>query len=108
LRHTGQVLKSTDNQSNPVLPVNMEVTYTITVHPDVVPDGEKIRCWLPWPKKAIRGKKEIKLINSSNPKYIIAPDTAIHRTLYMEEVAKKRESCHFSDILHLCVKCTAF
>jgi hypothetical protein len=89
LRHTGQVLKSTDNQSNPVLPVNMEVTYTITVHPDVVPDGEKIRCWLPWPKEGHPRQKEIKLINSSNPKYIIAPDTAIHRTLYMEEVAKK-------------------
>jgi hypothetical protein len=89
LRHTGQVLKSTDNQSNPVLPINMEITYTITVHPDVVPDGEKIRCWLPWPKEDYPRQKEVKLISTSNPEYILAPDTAVHRTLYMEELTKK-------------------
>jgi hypothetical protein len=89
LKHTGQVLKSTDNQSNPVVPVNMEITYTITVHPDVVPDGEKIRCWLPWPKEDHPRQKEVKLISTSNPVYILASDSAVHSTLYMEELARK-------------------
>jgi hypothetical protein len=89
LKHTEQVLKSTDNQSNPVVPVSMKITYTITVHPDVVPEGEKIRCWMPWPKEGHPRQKEVKLLNTSNPEYNIAPDTAIHRTIYMEALSKK-------------------
>jgi Transglutaminase-like superfamily len=89
LKHTEQVLKSTDNQSNPVVPVNMKIIYTITVHPDVVPEGEKIRCWMPWPKEGHSRQKEVKLLSTSNPKYTIAPDTAIHRTVYMEALSTK-------------------
>ena len=89
LKHTGQVLKSTDNQSNPVVPVSMKIMYTITIHPDVIPDGEKIRCWLPWPKAGQPRQSEIKLLSTSNPEYTISPDTAIHSTLYMEAVSKK-------------------
>jgi len=50
LHHTEQVVKSSENQGNPVVPVKMKMTYTITVHSDAVPDGEKISCWLPFPK----------------------------------------------------------
>jgi hypothetical protein len=67
----------------------MKIIYTITVHPDAVPDGEKIRCWLPWPKESHKRQREVKLISTSNPQYMIAPDTAIHRTIYMEEQSKK-------------------
>ncbi|MGC1391839.1 MAG: transglutaminase-like domain-containing protein [Bacteroidales bacterium] len=89
LKHTEQVVKSTDDKSNPTVPVNMEITYTITVHPDVVPEGEKIRCWLPWPKVSHLRQKEVKLLSTSNPEYSIAPDTAIHSTIYMEALSKK-------------------
>ena len=89
LKHTEQALKSSENQSNPVVPINMEVTYTITVHPDVVPEGEKMRCWLPWPKPGNTRQKEVKLISTSNPEYLIAPDSAIHSTIYMEQPSKK-------------------
>ena len=89
LDHTGKILKATVNQSNPVIPVKMEITYSITVHPDAVPEGEKIRCWLPWPKTSNPRQTGIKLIATSKPEYAIAPDTAIHSTFYMEETSKK-------------------
>jgi hypothetical protein len=89
LNHTEQVLKSSANQQNPVFPVKMEITYTVTVHPDVVPEGQKIRCWLPWPKRGYPRQTDIKLISTSNPEFFVAPDTAIHSTVYMEETAKK-------------------
>ena len=89
LNHTRQIIKSSENQSNPVIPVKMEITYTLTVHADAVPDGEKIRCWLPWPKNGNARQTGIKLLSTSNPEYIISPDTAIHSTLYMEESSKK-------------------
>ncbi len=89
LKHTEQVFKAANNQNNPVMPVNMKITYTITVHRDVVPDGEKIRCWLPWPNDEHSRQKEVKLLSTSNPEYTIAPDTAIHSTIYMEELSRK-------------------
>jgi transglutaminase-like putative cysteine protease len=89
LNHTERVLEASDNQSNPVVPVKMEITYTVTVNPDAVPEGEKIRCWLPWPKLDHARQKEVKLLSTSNPEYTLAPDTAIHSTIYMEERSKK-------------------
>jgi hypothetical protein len=89
LKHTEQVLKSSNTQYDPVVPVKMEITYTLTVHPDVVPDGEKIRCWLPWPKSDHPRQKEVKLLSTSIPAYMISPDTAIHSTIYMEAPSKK-------------------
>lgn len=89
LHHTEMILETPGNQGDPVVPVNMKMTYAITVHPDVVPNGEKISCWLPFPKYAPPRQKEIKLLSTSYPEYMIAPDTAIHSTLYMEAIAKK-------------------
>ena len=87
LKHTQDAFKLSDNQSSLSLPVNFGITFTITLKPDVVPDGETIRCWMPWPKSNHRQKK-IELLYTSCQEYIISPDTAIHSTLYMEEKAK--------------------
>jgi hypothetical protein len=89
LGHTEQVLKLSVDNPVPVVPVSMKVTYTISVHPDAVPDGETIRCWLPWPKSGTPRQMDIKLLNTSEPEYVIAPDTAIHSTIYMEHKAQK-------------------
>jgi transglutaminase-like putative cysteine protease len=89
LHNTGEIFNASVDNSKPVLPVKMEITYTITVHPDAVPQGQKIRCWLPWPKTGNPRQTEIKLISTSKPEYTISPDTAIHSTLYMEENSMK-------------------
>ncbi len=95
LGHTENVLKTAHNQNNPVVPVNMKIIYTITVHPDVVPDGNVIRCWMPWPEKGNPRQQKVELINTSNPEYIIAPDSAIHSTIYMESKAKNGQPAVF-------------
>lgn len=90
LIHTAKVLRSSsENPGKPCLPVRMEVTYTISVHPDVVPDGEIVRCWLPFPRNSLQRQGGINLISTSNPQYLVAPDSSIHSSLYMEEHAKK-------------------
>ena len=89
LKHTEKVLKSSDNHSNPVVPVKMRITYTITVQPDAVPDGEKLQCWLPMPREDRPRQKYVKLLVTSDPEYIISPDTAIHHSIFMEEQSKK-------------------
>jgi hypothetical protein len=89
LNHTKEVLKSSDRQGHPVVPVKMRITYTITVQPDVVPDGEKVKCWLPLPREDQPRQKNFKLLSTSDPEFIISPDTSIHHTIYMEEPSKK-------------------
>jgi hypothetical protein len=89
LNHTKEALKTSDSQGNPVVPVKMRITYTITVQPDVVPDGEKVKCWLPLPREDQPRQKDFKLLSTSDPEYIISPDTSIHHTIFMEEPSKK-------------------
>jgi hypothetical protein len=95
LKHTTEAYRLSGNQGMPVMPVRMNITYTITVHPDVVPDGEIIRCWMPWPKSNHVRQTGVELLSTSNQEYFISPDTAIHSTFYMEERAKKGEATLF-------------
>jgi hypothetical protein len=67
----------------------MTITYTLTVEPDAVPEGEIIRCWLPWPRSGCPRQQDIKLLSTSNPEYAIAPDSSVHSTIFMEETARK-------------------
>jgi hypothetical protein len=78
------------------LPVRFEVTYKLTVKADAVPDGEVIRCWLPYPREDNRRQSEVELLSASCADYQIAPEEALHRTLYMEKRAEKNTPTQFS------------
>jgi hypothetical protein len=89
LKHTEEVFKLSDKKNNPVVPVTMKIIYTITVHPDVTPAGETIRCWLPWPENNHQRQQKVTLLSTSDPEFIIAPDSAIHSTVYMEKKSER-------------------
>jgi len=95
LKHTADVLKAAAGEVKPVIPVDMLITFTVTVQPDVVPEGEVIRCWMPWPKGNHPRQKSPELIKTSNPDYIIAPDSSVHRSIYMEAIAEKGQPSVF-------------
>lgn len=87
--HTENIIKVTDENANPSAPVDMEITYTITVRPDAVPSGEIVSCWLPYPKENHSRQSEVYLLSVSNEDFLLAPDTITHRTIYMESKAEK-------------------
>jgi transglutaminase-like putative cysteine protease len=89
LEHTENVVKASDNQNKPVLPVKMKITYTLSVHPDVIPEGETIRCWLPYPKVGNVRQSDVKLLRTSERIYLISPESSTHGTIYLESRAKK-------------------
>jgi transglutaminase-like putative cysteine protease len=93
--NTQRAIQLFESQSLPVLPVKMKISYTLTVQPDAVPDGETIRCWLPWPKQNKKRQKNVRLLSTSHADYTIAPDSAIHSTIYMEEAAVKGKPAIF-------------
>lgn len=86
--HTEEIMKVSKGNGAPAKPVKMEVIYTLTVQPDVVPAGETIRCWLPYPKENNRRQKDVYLLGVSDENFILAPDSSIHRSIYMEKKAE--------------------
>lgn len=76
--------------------VKMTVKYELTLHPNVVPDGEVVRCWLPYPREDNRRQSNVKLLSVNDSNYIISPAQYHHRTLYLEKVAKKGEPLKFA------------
>lgn len=87
LQHSRMVVKSAAGKTSPVCPVTMNIRYTITVLPDAVPGGETVRCWLPFPKENHARQNNVEFLSASEPDYIIAPDSLIHRSVYMEKKA---------------------
>ncbi len=88
-KHTQAIIKASGDKPGPVQPVGLTINYTITVNPDAVPAGESVRCWMPYPKENHPRQNNVKFLSSSNDNFIIAPDSANHRTIYMESSAEK-------------------
>ncbi|MCH3995314.1 MAG: transglutaminase domain-containing protein [Prevotella sp.] len=78
-------------------PKHMRITYTITVNADAVPEGEIVRCWMPFPRRDIQRQRDVKLINASEKSYILSPENSAHSSLYMEKKAVKGEPTVFSE-----------
>jgi hypothetical protein len=97
IRHENicSVIKASGNISHPVVPVEMIIEYSLTVDPDAVPEGETIRCWLPYPRQDQERQKNVRFISASAENYIIAPDSVTHRTIYMETEAVKGAPAEF-------------
>jgi len=75
---------------------NFTIIYTLTVKPNAVPAGEIVKCWLPYPKENHPRQQRLKLLSTSEEKYIIAPDSVLQRTIYMEKKAKKDSATKFT------------
>jgi hypothetical protein len=93
--HTEEILKASELKSLPSIPVEMKIDYTITVQPDAVPAGEIVRCWMPWPREDNPRQQKVALITASQSDYIISPDSAVHRTIYMEARSVKNQPLVF-------------
>ncbi len=95
-KHTQSIIKASGERHEPVRPVEMLVNYTLTLQANVVPAGEIVRCWLPWPREDMPRQANVSFISASEDDYTISPDTTVHRTIYMESTAKKDEPVVFN------------
>jgi len=77
-------------------PVTMKINYSISVNTNVVPDGENIRCWIPFPREIENRQFNIKLIKTDPETYQMADNSALQRTIYFEKPAVKDEEAKFS------------
>lgn len=96
--HLPEVIAEVKRIKSPiVLPCRMRVKYTLTVDANTVPEGETIRCWLPYPKDGERRQKDVTFISASEPAYTFSPPSYDHSTLYMEKKAVKDKPTVFSE-----------
>jgi hypothetical protein len=74
-----------NNMGISVNPVNIRIKYTLKVDPDIIPPGETIRCWMPFPKENHVRQQKVVLIRTFPEKHFIAPDSVGQRSLYLEQ-----------------------
>lgn len=81
-------------------PHRWQVTYTLTVKPDMVPAGETIRAWLPFPHTADR-QQDIRLIASEPAQHVRSDTNAGLSSIYLEKPAKSREPTQFKIVFEV-------
>ncbi|MEO8233535.1 MAG: transglutaminase-like domain-containing protein [Ignavibacteriota bacterium] len=97
-----QVLdESANGQESLVKPVTFKLNYTLTVEPNAVPDGEIIKCWLPFPREGHQRQVDIKLLAVNNDEYVIASNNNPQRTLFMQRPAIKDQPTIFNMALEV-------
>lgn len=83
-------------------PQDFKVSYKLSVKADAVPEGKKVRCWLPYVSE-FSFQTSPTLLQSDPVQYQAAPDDAPHRTIYLEKVAEKGKPTVFSeDFVYRC------
>ena len=79
-----------------VAPQRVKVTYTLTVNADAVPAGQTVRAWLPFPRTLPGQQEQVKLLSSFPAGARIAPESALQRTAYLEQVARAGQPLRYS------------
>ncbi|BBE19992.1 transglutaminase-like enzymes [Aquipluma nitroreducens] len=95
LQHTAKVISATKTSGEPVLPVHMILTYTVKAKPNAVPDGQIIRCWMPFPREGHARQKNINLLKSDPEKAMGAPESDLQHAVYLEKKAVKDQPTVF-------------
>ena len=82
--------------SSSAAPRRLQVTQSLTVDADAVPAGETVRAWIPYPR-ALPGQQErIRFIASEPGTQVIAPESALQRTVHLEKPAEAGKPTVFS------------
>lgn len=88
--------ESANAQESLVKPVTLKLDYKVTVDANAIPDGEIIKCWLPFPREGHLRQTEIKLLSTNAEEYVIADNKNPQRTIYMQKTAQKDQPTVFN------------
>ena len=96
LEHSRKIIMAAGVSVKPVIPVKLKINYQLTIKADAVPDGEIVRCWLPWPHENHSRQTSVKLLKMVPESYRIAPDSVEQRSVYCEQKAIKGKPVIFN------------
>ncbi len=95
IAHLHSIVDSTTRFGAATHPVRTTVHYTLTVHPNAVPEGDTLRCWLPYPQEIAPRQTDIELLGSFPATHTLAPVGTPQRSIYLEQVARKDSATRF-------------
>ena len=79
-----------------VEPVRLRISQSVEVHENVVPEGEIIRCWIPFPREVPGRQGDIRLIATDPARHLIADnDVYLQRTIYFEKPSRADTKTRF-------------
>jgi len=89
--------EAASSKKNSVKPVRYRIDYSITLKDSVVPDGEVVRCWLPFPREVKGRQEDIKIISTYPENFIISDNNKyMHRSVYAEQTLDNGKKLKFS------------
>ncbi len=79
-----------------VLPQRIRITQSLTTKPDAVPAGETIKAWIPFPRAIPGQQDDIRFVSSVPATHEIAPESALQRTVFLQQPAVAGKPTKFS------------
>ncbi|MGO1070538.1 transglutaminase-like domain-containing protein [Lysobacter sp. CA199] len=76
-------------------PRRVRITQSLTVNADAVPTGKTVRAWLPYPRAIAHQQQDIRWLASTPAAHEIAPESALQRTVYLQQTAKAGQPTRF-------------
>ncbi|OFY46168.1 MAG: hypothetical protein A2X22_02320 [Bacteroidetes bacterium GWF2_49_14] len=95
LNNTGAILLA-GQPGKPAETLRITYEFSIIVDKDAVPDGESIRCWLPYPGDFSPRQRLVNIITSTPAGMQRSSSKAFHTSLYAEQKAVSGEPAIFS------------
>jgi Transglutaminase-like enzymes, putative cysteine proteases len=95
LAHTQKVIEATKQSGQTALPVKIKLSYLVDVDVNAVPDGETIKCWLPFPREGNARQKNVRLISSEPDNAVVADNSNLQSSVYLERKAEKDKPTFF-------------
>ncbi len=86
LKNTAGLIESFEKGiSQDELAHKFQIDFSITLKPDVVPAGETVKCWMPFPCESLPLQKNVKLLSVNSENYHIAENSFLQRSIYLEK-----------------------
>lgn len=76
-------------------PRRVRITQSLSVAADAVPAGQRLRAWLPYPRAIAHQQEAIRFLASAPAQHRIAPESALQRTVYLEQTARAGQPTRF-------------
>lgn len=90
--HITEILNS--GKQGYIFPRTVRAKIKVSLKPGTVPEGEIVRCWLPFPQ-VNELQQSVKLISCYPKNYTLAPENYPQRTIYFEQKVKSSEPLEF-------------
>lgn len=86
LAHTEKLVKQAENGKNLLeQAAKFRIDFSINLNADAVPDGETVKCWMPFPRESAPRQKNVQFISANSEDYQIADNSNLQRSIYIEK-----------------------